>query len=585
MASGHPPRASGTKGPKQTQEIPTEWRIELPESGANADSEFGGCRSIEAGYDRGPVLGQGTYGEVYLATDLAKGDQVAAKKIKMDNEKEGFPITAIREIKILSALAGAQEKMESVEKGGEPTFLRNNIIGLREIVRSGSHRVNNFKGSIYMVFDYMDHDMTGLLERSRKEGPQFTAPQIKCYLKQLFCGLWLLDQRSVLHRDLKNANLLVNNKGELKIADFGLARYYNKPDDRNEGTEQVDSRMTNRVITLWYRPPELFLGAERYGTEIDTWSAGCIMFELLTGKPLFPGTNETDQVERIFSIMGQPNEQTMPGCTAYANYERLSVSRFPLRSRLRQHCDSRGVKDPRALDLLEQLLALNPAARIKAEHAVTHQYFFSDPMPCKPSQMPTFPSSHEMTMKKARHEQRYGGQQRAQQHGQPRPPPPPPQQGGPPSQRQRTQGQYTGPQQPYPQQQQPYRSGGAGQQPYRGGGAGGAPAAGAMGGGIRVSGGGIGGSGAPVGIMPDALLTQQQVQQMMGQGIMAAPMGMVQPPGMVQPQQGAGGYGYGSQAGRPGGIGGASGGAQTHTGVQPHRYGGGAQPSWSEQKR
>ncbi|EFN54523.1 hypothetical protein CHLNCDRAFT_9747, partial [Chlorella variabilis] len=309
---------------------------------------------------------------VYLATDLAKGDQVAAKKIKMDNEKEGFPITAIRE-------------MESVEKGGEPTFLRNNIIGLREIVRSGSHR-----GSIYMVFDYMDHDMTGLLERSRKEGPQFTAPQIKCYLKQLFCGLWLLDQRSVLHRDLKNANLLVNNKGELKIADFGLARYYNKPDDRNEGTEQVDSRMTNRVITLWYRPPELFLGAERYGTEIDTWSAGCIMFELLTGKPLFPGTNETDQVERIFSIMGQPNEQTMPGCTAYANYERLSVSRFPLRSRLRQ-----ASAHPRALDLLEQLLALNPAARIKAEHAVTHQYFFSDPMPCKPSQMPTFPSSHE----------------------------------------------------------------------------------------------------------------------------------------------------------------------------------------------
>lgn len=141
------------------------------------------------------------------------------------------------------------------------------------------------------------------------------------------------------------------------------------------------------------------------------------MGKMETSSPLSraAGTNETDQVERIFSIMGQPNEQTMPGCTAYANYERLSVSRFPLRSRLRQasargqshlhiwsaclsggpilfwgyfacpaavtninalpacvqHCDSRGVKDPRALDLLEQLLALNPAARIKAEHAVT----------------------------------------------------------------------------------------------------------------------------------------------------------------------------------------------------------------------
>lgn len=215
--------------------------------------------------------------QVYRAIDLETGDVVAAKKIKMDNEKEGFPITAIREIKILSQLA-----LSSPPESG-PDF-RRNIITLREIVRSGSAAANNYRGSIYMIFDYMDHDMTGLLERSMREGPRFTLPQIKCYVQQLFRGLALLAQNDVLHRDLKNSNLLIDNSGALKIGDFGLARFF-----RRGARDTETARMTNRVITLWYRPPELFLGTERYGTEIDVWSAGCIMAELIIGKALFTG--------------------------------------------------------------------------------------------------------------------------------------------------------------------------------------------------------------------------------------------------------------------------------------------------------
>lgn len=599
MASQVPrhPTKPPAGGPGKFSSIPTEWRLELPESGATPDVEFGGCRSIESGYHRGNVLGQGTYGEVYLATDLRTREKVAAKKIKMDNEKEGFPITAIREIKILSALANAPQEING-------QLLRNNVIGLREIVRSGSHKANNYKGSIYMIFDYMDHDMTGLLERTNREKRPFNAAQVKCYLRQLFSGLALLEINEVLHRDLKNANLLVNNKGELKIADFGLARYFRKGGDGGER----EAPMTQRVITLWYRPPELFLGAHKYGPEVDMWSAGCIMFELLTGKPLFPGKDEGDQLDKILSIMGQPTEASMPGCTTWDHYSMVPPNRYPARSRLRAHCESRGVNDRHALDLLEKLLALNPAARIRAQHAFMDPYFYEAPLPCKPSEMPKFETSHEMAMKRARHEGRYQQQQgyqaqQAQQRRQQGPGQGPggyqgqqsarggqAQQGGPPAQRQRTQGTYGGPTMGQGQggysggQQgghgQPYRGGaaptagmappGQQQQQYRGSGA--AAAGGMPGAGGRA----MPAAGLPAGMMPPGqpvILTQAQVQGMMAQGM----QGMMAP-GMMAP--GAGGYGggYGQQPGRapPGGF------AAQHGRPNPH---GGAEPEWNRQRR
>ncbi|XP_075474287.1 cyclin-dependent kinase C-1-like isoform X3 [Primulina tabacum] len=233
------------------------------------DSSSWGSRSVEC-FEKLEQIGEGTYGQVYMAKEKDTGEIVALKKIRMDNEKEGFPITAIREIKIL-------KKLE-----------HENVIKLKEIVTSpgreavgqGNPDGSKYKGSIYMVFEYMDHDLTGLADRP---GLRFSIEQIKCYMKQLLTGLHYCHVNQVLHRDIKGSNLLIDNQGNLKLADFGLARLFSNDHNAN---------LTNRVITLWYRPPELLLGATKYGPSVDMWSVGCIFAELLHGKPILPGKNE-----------------------------------------------------------------------------------------------------------------------------------------------------------------------------------------------------------------------------------------------------------------------------------------------------
>ena len=158
--------------------------------------------------------------QVYMARCKETQDIVALKKIRMDNEKEGFPITAIREIKILKKLR------------------HKNVVDLKEIVTSKANASNGHKGSIYLVFEYMDHDLTGLAERP---GMKFSLPQIKCYMKQLLTGLHYCHINNILHRDIKGSNLLINNNGVLKLADFGLAKSI---------TNENANPLTNRVITL-----------------------------------------------------------------------------------------------------------------------------------------------------------------------------------------------------------------------------------------------------------------------------------------------------------------------------------------------
>ncbi|KAK4336899.1 hypothetical protein RND71_043464 [Anisodus tanguticus] len=192
-------------------------------------------------------IGEGTYGQVYKASDKKTKEIVALKKVRLENEKEGFPITAVREIKILRQLN------------------HENIVNLKEIVTDKSDVLDfkKDKGAFYLVFEYMDHDLMGLLESGLVE---FNQSNIAHTMRQLLDGLNYCHKNNFLHRDIKCSNILMNNKGQIKLADFGLARLFSAEDKMRP--------YTNKVITLWYRPPELLLGEERYGPAIDVWSCG-----------------------------------------------------------------------------------------------------------------------------------------------------------------------------------------------------------------------------------------------------------------------------------------------------------------------
>ncbi|XP_062099575.1 cyclin-dependent kinase C-1-like [Humulus lupulus] len=347
-----------------------------------------GSRSVDC-FEKLEQIGEGTYGQVYMAKDNKTGETVALKKIRMDNEKEGFPITAIREIKILKKLD------------------HENIVKLKEIVTStstekdeqNSQEGGKFKGGIYMVFEYMDHDLTGLSDRP---GLRFTIPQIKCYMKQLLSGLHYCHAFQVLHRDIKGSNLLIDNEGKLKLADFGLARFFATDHGGN---------LTNRVITLWYRPPELLLGATKYGPAVDMWSVGCIFAELLHGKPILPGKNEPEQLNKIFELCGSPDEINWPDASKIPWYNNFKPSR-PMKRRVREifrHFDRH------ALDLLDNLLALDPSKRWTAKQALDAEYFWNDPLPCDPKSLPKYESSHEFQTKKKRQQQRQNEEQAKRQ--------------------------------------------------------------------------------------------------------------------------------------------------------------------------
>ncbi|KAK7276616.1 hypothetical protein RIF29_17759 [Crotalaria pallida] len=343
------------------------------------ESPSWGSRSVDC-FEKLEQIGEGTYGQVYMAKEIKTGEIVALKKIRMDNEREGFPITAIREIKILKKLH------------------HENVIKLKEIVTSpgpekdeqGRPDGNKYKGGIYMVFEYMDHDLTGLADRP---GMRFTVPQIKCYMRQLLTGLHYCHVNQVLHRDIKGSNLLIDNEGNLKLADFGLARSFSNDHNAN---------LTNRVITLWYRPPELLLGTTKYGPAVDMWSVGCIFAELLHGKPIFPGKDEPEQLNKIFELCGAPDELNWPGVTKIPWYNQFKPTR-PMKRRLREvfrHFDRH------ALELLERMLTLDPAQRITAKDALDAEYFWTDPLPCDPKSLPKYEASHEFQTKKKRQQQR-----------------------------------------------------------------------------------------------------------------------------------------------------------------------------------
>lgn len=254
------------------------------------DRKYHGSSSIHD-YDISLKLGEGTFGEVYKAVSRKTNTVVALKKILMHNEKDGFPITALREIKLLKMLS------------------HKNVIRLDEMA---VERVKEKKRAmLYMVMPYLEHDLSGILDN---RDIRLTVPIIKSYMLQLLKGLRYLHESNILHRDMKAANLLIGDNGVLKIADFGLARHYEEPiPQAGRGNGVAHREYTSLVVTRWYRPPELLLQLRKYTPAIDMWGAGCVFGEMFKRKPILSGKSDVNQAELIFELMGSPDEQNMPG--------------------------------------------------------------------------------------------------------------------------------------------------------------------------------------------------------------------------------------------------------------------------------
>ncbi|XP_044728460.1 cyclin-dependent kinase 9 [Chrysoperla carnea] len=311
-------------------------------------------------YEKVAKIGQGTFGEVFKAKEknTTKKIFVAMKKVLMDNEKEGFPITALREIRILQLLK------------------HENVVNLIEICRTRATPNNRFKSTFYLVFDFCEHDLAGLLSNVNVA---FNLGEIKKVMQQLLNGLYYIHSNKILHRDMKAANVLITKTGILKLADFGLARAF------SASKNGIANRYTNRVVTLWYRPPELLLGDRNYGPPIDLWGAGCIMAEMWTRSPIMQGNSEQQQLTLISQLCGTICPEVWPGVENLELYNKMELTKGQKRKvkdRLKPY-----VQDAYACDLLDKLLTLDPSKRYDADSALNHDFFWTDPMPCDLSQM------------------------------------------------------------------------------------------------------------------------------------------------------------------------------------------------------
>lgn len=306
-------------------------------------------------------VGQGTYGSVFMGADKITGEIVALKRINTEQEENGFPITAIREVKILKAL-------------NHP-----NIVRLLEIVTS--KELNEVPKNVFLVFEYMEYDLTGILETGEIK---ITKDHIKSWSQQLLQGVHFMHVNKILHRDLKSSNILINKKGEVKIADWGLARSW------NENMKQL----TNGVVTLWYRPVELLMGCKEYSTKIDMWSAGCIIAEMFRRSGLLKGHNEASQLNLIFSTCGHPSVHDWPRirelCPLWTNYEpKNGEPTLPYRlcEVLKQKLPYPSYMTPNAVDLIKNLLRHNPDRRWSAAQALSAEYFFENPIVKRASEL------------------------------------------------------------------------------------------------------------------------------------------------------------------------------------------------------
>ncbi|XP_050301282.1 cyclin-dependent kinase 14 isoform X1 [Anthonomus grandis grandis] len=310
-------------------------------SAFGGDSPFGKSEA----YIKLEQLGEGSYATVYKGFSNLQNQVVALKEIRLQ-EEEGAPFTAIREASLLKELKHA------------------NIVTLHDIVHT--------KETLTFVFEYVHTDLSQYLER---HSGGLNPRNVRLFLFQLLRGLSYCHKRLVLHRDVKPQNLLISELGELKLADFGLARAKSVP----------SHTYSHEVVTLWYRPPDVLLGSTEYSTSLDMWGVGCIFVEMITGMAIFPGVRDTyDQLDKIFKVLGTPTEEDWAGCTRLPGYNTQKLGNYKPR-RL-------GLCWPRLYDVLygeamaTALLQLDPLKRLGAEEAMQHKYF--EGLPTKLFELP-----------------------------------------------------------------------------------------------------------------------------------------------------------------------------------------------------
>ena len=300
-------------------------------------------------YEKLNFLGEGQFATVYKARDTETGVIVAIKKIKYGNRIEaadGINRTALREIKLLKEIRHP------------------NIIGLVDVFGHGSN--------ISLVYDFMVTDLEEVIRD--RESIVLSQSHIKAYMIMMLCGLEYLHTNWILHRDLKPNNLLLDERGVLKIGDFGLAKFYGSP---NRG-------MTHQVVTRWYRAPELLFGSKMYSTGIDMWAVGCIFAELLRRDPLLPGETDLNQLVRIFDIFGTPNKNNWPNAESLPDFVEFNTT-YPKPLKV-----IFSAATPDIIFVLENMLQLNPNRRCTCKEALAMPYFSNapGPTPCEELPMP-----------------------------------------------------------------------------------------------------------------------------------------------------------------------------------------------------
>ncbi|AET38858.1 TFIIH complex serine/threonine-protein kinase subunit KIN28 Ecym_3371 [Eremothecium cymbalariae DBVPG len=297
-------------------------------------------------YTKTKKVGEGTYAVVYLGIKQSDGRQIAVKEIKTSQFKDGLDMSAIREVKYL-------QEMKHI-----------NVIELVDLYMD--------QDNLNLVLEYLPADLEMII---KDKSILFTQADIKSWMLMTIRGVHHCHRNFILHRDLKPNNLLLAPDGQLKLADFGLARSMAAPQEF----------LTSNVVTRWYRAPELLFGARHYTSAIDIWSVGVIFAELMLRIPYLPGKDDFDQIDITFRALGTPTDREWPEISYFSGYNKLQIYPPPSREEMRGRFIA---ATENALNLMGGMLTMNPHKRWDSVQCLTSPYFLELPEPTIPHELP-----------------------------------------------------------------------------------------------------------------------------------------------------------------------------------------------------